>query len=191
MKKLLVLVAVLALVAAMVVPMSAFAAPGTGPVTAQIQVQGLVVAPTIDFGAPLGPVNLNADGVDPSMMEYGWNYGSATAGQIALYEGSSQTAKWTVTAVDGGTGLMSSNGNNLANYLLIGGGATEKGGPWNIANGGGATVQGTAYSGTLTYSGNTPNIWVPINFNAAQFIQASDLAGSYSDTITFTASVAP
>jgi hypothetical protein len=185
MKKLLVLVAVLALVAAMVVPMAAFAS------TAQITVQGDVKNPSIVFNAPTGPVNLNQNVADGPMMLYGWNYGSATAGSIYMYQGSSQTAKWTVTAVDGGTALMSDGANTLANYLLIGNGATANSGPWNIANGNPATVQGTPYSGTLTYSGTVADTWETLYFNAAQYIQASDVAGAYSDVITFSASVAP
>jgi hypothetical protein len=167
----------------------------SGHASPSLTVYGNVVAPTIAFNAPIGPVNLNNPAaVNGPMMEYGWNYGSATAGSIALYEGSSQAAVWTVTALDGGTGLMTTGTNTLANYLLIGGGASANSGPWNIANGGTAMDQnpgGSTYTGTLTYSGNTPNAWVPINFNAAQYVTASDVAGSYTDTITFTASVAP
>jgi hypothetical protein len=82
---------------------------------------------------------------------------------------------------------MAYNSVNLADFLLIG---QSTSGPWFIANGGAGTVEGTSYSGALTYSGNGLTGSLP--FAVDQFITPSDSTpGTYSITITFTGSVAP
>ena len=93
MKKILVLVAVLALVAAMVVPLAAYAAvPLTSSGT--VIVTGEMVAPTITLSAP-------AQFAFPQFVE-GPNTTNSGAGSVVFNPGSDQNAKWTLSATSSG-----------------------------------------------------------------------------------------
>ena len=154
---------------------------------------GTDAAPTVAFSAP-SPVNLNNGN---GMMMAGWNVATAGAGSVALTQGTSNNATWTVTAT-GASNMVNTASTPLQNYLLLGTAATNQ--PWYIANGsstvynvptaltaGGSAV--TSTSGPLTYSGQALNASIP--FYAAQYVTPTDALGVYSDTITFTASCMP
>ena len=105
MKKLLVLVAVLALVAAMVVPLAASAtAAGPAVVGGSVYATGVMVAPTVSITIP-GAISLGnfANGRNPS-TGYAWS--TVAYGTIILTPGSDAAATFTATAssVDDGNG---------------------------------------------------------------------------------------
>ena len=98
MKKILVLVAVLALVAAMVVPMAALATPaGPAVVGGDVYASGVMVAPTVSITVPSGGISLGnfADGRNPSA---GYDWSTASYGSITLTPGSDAAATFTATA---------------------------------------------------------------------------------------------
>jgi hypothetical protein len=161
--------------------------------TETVTVAGTDAAPTVAFSAP-SPVTLNNGN---GMMLAGWNVATGGAGSVALTQGTSNNATWTVTAA-GASNMVNGSSTPLQNYLLLGTAATSQ--PWYIANGsptsynvptalsaGGSTVTSTA--GPLTYSGQTLSATLP--FFAAQYVTPTDALGVYSDTITFTASCMP
>jgi hypothetical protein len=113
MKKLLVLVGILALVAAMVVPMAAFAAQ-------EIQATGTMVAPTVSITAP-GAISFGTftPGWNPSpttfKMASSWGY-------VTLTNNSDSGASFTLTAksdgtTDGNFTLGEMYSNDTHNYL--------------------------------------------------------------------------
>jgi hypothetical protein len=148
-------------------------------------VNGTFVGPSASINAP--------SAIGFGTFVPGWNYAgpSTTAGSVTV-GGSAGAVPWTVTAL--GNGWMTDGANQLSNPLLIGNSGT--GGPWCIANGGAASIDGTPYPtatpSTLTYTGTVSSS--NLAFAAAQYISASDAslpAGVYSDTITFTLSITP
>jgi hypothetical protein len=118
---------------------------------------------------------------------------SVTSGKVTVVPGTSGTISWTVTAQasTGNTpGKMSSGTTDLTYWLLIG---KDLAGPWYNANGStdAGTVKGTPYdAGPLTYTDTTsPGT---IGFCALQWMETTDTkVGTYSATITFTASCLP
>jgi hypothetical protein len=198
-KKLLILGIVLALVAALVIPTAVFAAPPTttqAPTTTAIVVTGTDAAPTVTFTAP-GSVNLNNTN---DMMMAGWNVATGGAGSVALTEGTSNNATWTVTA-ESSSPYMNNTSVNLQNFLLLGN-SNATGASWYIANGsvtqywvptvinaGSSDTAVYSAAGPLTYSGKT--LTAPIPFYAAQYVTPTDALGNYTATITFTASCMP
>ena len=118
---------------------------------------------------------------------------SVTAGKVTVTPGTSGTINWTVTAqaTTGNTpGKMSSGTTDLTYWLLIG---KDLAGPWYNANGStdAGTVNGTPYdAGPLTYTDTTSQ--GTIDFCALQWMETTDTKpGTYSATITFTASCLP
>ena len=105
MKKLLVLIGILALVAALVVPLAASAAPLVG---GDVEATGVMVAPTVSITVPSGGISLGnfADGRNPST---GYDWSTVTFGTITLTLGSDAAATFTATAnsVDDGYGNFS------------------------------------------------------------------------------------
>jgi hypothetical protein len=146
--------------------------------TSSTTVYGTIVGPTIVITAP--------SGFALPTFHAGWNTGSsATAGTVTVTAGSDGSSAWTVEAKSTVPQMASSV--NLADFLLIGQSTI---GPWFIANGGAGTVEGTLYSGALTYSGTGLTGSLP--FAVDQFITPSDSTpGVYTITITFTGSVTP
>jgi type 1 fimbria pilin len=173
-RKILFLGLILALLAVVAVPAVAFAATTGGT-----DVTGTFVAPTLSITTPD-----SADLVFPDFVQ-GWNYAGPGTLLVTFSQGSSQYTGWMVTAL--GDANMKDGATPLSNYLLIGDGIG-----WLIANGGGpASIDGGTYGpGTLTYTG-AAGVNLPFSFNAAQWIVPSDSAGTYTDTITFTASMTP
>jgi uncharacterized repeat protein (TIGR02543 family) len=154
--------------------------------TGIVVVNGDDVAPTVSISAP---INFSLDtGNGPNatpMMVAGWNtVASPNAGAVTLVQGSSEKAVYTVTA-QSGSPYMNNGSTNLQNYLLIG---QSTSGPWYIANGGSGAVQGTNYSGILTYTGTLTG---SLPFAADQYVTPTDAQGNYTATIVFTASVVP
>jgi hypothetical protein len=162
---------VLAVVAMVATPVAVFAA--TSETTT---VGGEVTAPSISI-IPPSPINF---GPFASATNSKW---ADTAGSVSVTLGSSQTASWQVTATDQytgtGTGHMY-NGAFLTNPLGISKDATN----WKVA--GGSAWNGYG-SGPLTYSGSGASGSLP--FAAQQTIVAGDVAGTYSITIVFSATI--
>ena len=134
-------------------------------------------------------------------MMAGWNVATGGAGSVALTEGTSNNATWTVTAVSSSPYMTNGSSVNLQNYLLLGN-SNGSGASWYIANGSvpeywvptainaGSSDQAVySASGPLTYSGKTLNASIP--FYAAQYVTPTDALGNYTATITFTASCMP
>jgi hypothetical protein len=134
------------------------------------------------------------------MMMAGWNVATGGAGSVALTQGTSNTATWTVTAA-GASNMVNGSSTPLQNYLLLGN-SNGSGASWYIANGsvtqywvptvinaGSSDTAVYSAAGPLTYSGQTLSASIP--FYAAQYVTPTDALGVYSDTITFTASCIP
>jgi hypothetical protein len=126
-------------------------------------------------------------------LKSGWNVtdwtnnGSSPTnlGSVTVTPGSSGVTSWTVTA-QGGANMMN-GGTSLTDPLLIG----PSNGAWSCADGtSSGTLNGSSYSGMYTATGSaalgTFNLW------AAQYGASTDSTpGSYSITITFTATCTP
>ena len=100
MKKILVLVTVLALVAALIVPMAVSAAGPSGPPVlagSDIEAAGVMVAPSVTVTAP-GPISFGnfVNGYNPSSTTWSWS--TTTWGSVTLTNGSDAAASFTVTA---------------------------------------------------------------------------------------------
>ena len=112
MKKLLALVAILALVAAMVVPMAAFAA-AAGPLVGggYVTATGVMVAPSVTVVAP-GPIAFGDfhDGYNPTSTTWSWS--TNTWGSVTLTNGSDAAASFIVYATPDNT-----NGNFSAGEM--------------------------------------------------------------------------
>jgi hypothetical protein len=105
MKKLLVLVAVLALVAAMVVPLAASATPAGAPQAGALEFYGAMIAPTIALTVPTGPVAFGpfAPGRNPAVG----TVNSPGDGDVILTQNSDANASFTLTV----TSTNDGNGN--------------------------------------------------------------------------------
>jgi hypothetical protein len=98
MKKLLVLVAVLALVAAMIAPMAAFAANPT------VEATGLLPStPSLQFTAPSGGISFGSFVLDRNPAGTAWDY-TPNPGSVTLNPGILTDASWTLTASSAGFG---------------------------------------------------------------------------------------
>jgi hypothetical protein len=173
MKKILILVAVLALIAAMIVPLAAFANE-----TATATFAGTDTHATIDVTAPTVP--------SFAPFVFGDNVTISNAdGAVVVTLNSQSPSSWTVTAkdlnTDGWSGYMTSGGTppsetgKLNNQLLIS--------PDNFI------TQYWANTG-FSYSGSVfPVPASPLPFYAKQHIVNEDVAGTYSITIVFAASL--
>jgi len=176
MKKLFVLVAVMALIAVMVVPASVFAF-STNPSVGIAYVSGNVVAPTITITPP--------PSIAFGLLKLGPNtMASAPNGGLAIALGSANSVTWQITAQD-----ISSNQGHLAlspsvylaDELTIG---KDTSSLWFNADGS---------SGVLTYTGGyNGSAWTgdALSFAAGQTVLATDPAGDgFYTTITFTATI--
>jgi hypothetical protein len=174
MKKILALVTVLALVAALVVPMAVSAAVGN-TATATNYVSGDVVAPSIGITAP----SVIAFG----MFKLGSNVmASSPNGGLNITLNSANSVTWQVTAEDVSTnnGLLNNGSSSLTEELMIGKNTSSL---WYNANGAG---------GVLTYTGGYNGSWTgdSLSFAAGQTVSASDPVGNgFWTTITFTATM--
>jgi len=188
MKKILVLVAVLALVAAMVVPLAAFAD------SQNVAVQGNWVDPTVTFNPTGSAINMGT-------LYTGWNPATGyeftgTYGSVKFLKNSdtSATCSLGVSSVTFGNGLgdMQNQSNTsiyLPNAMLV-----ELG--TNTATTNVDTDSGTAWVlGTLP---NGPSIGIPDDGNtyyfdigAAQQITTNPPAGTYLINVTISAGYTP
>jgi hypothetical protein len=166
MKKILALVAVLALVAALVVPMAVSADPSPSSVVAQ----GTIAAPTISVAAP--------SAYTWTLWKVGDNYGSDVQGSISVVSlGSANSVNWQVVAQDLGAdyGYMRTTGNvALANKFEI----SKDDSNFYYADTPGITYTG---AGLITTQA--------LDFYGYQKVTNTDAAGTYQMTITFTATI--
>jgi hypothetical protein len=167
MKKLLILVTVLALIAALVVPMAVSA----NTVTASVVAQGTITAPTISVSAP--------SAYTWTLWKVGDNYGSDVQGSVSVVDlGSANSVNWQVVAQDLGAdyGVMRTTGNvGLTNKFEI---SKDDSSFYN------ADKPGITYTGTGLAA--TPAL---LDFYGYQKVTNTDAAGTYQMTITFTATV--
>jgi hypothetical protein len=176
MKKILILAAALVLLAILVVPAAAYAGDTS---TVSGEVTSATVSVDVPIGLPFGTFSAGWNVTD-------WYNAHGWYGTVTVIPGTSGLTSWTVTAQ--GAAYMTASPTSLTKPLLIG----PANGSWSCADGtSSGDVHGVSYSGTCTYTG-TDN---PHNFDfwAAQYIETGDAAnaGSYSDTITFSASCLP
>lgn len=119
MKKILALVTVLALVAALIVPMAVSATtptPAGSPVGGgTVTVNGAMVAPSVGVTAP-GPINFGPfkDGYNPSSTTWSWS--TSTWGYVTLTDGSDAAATYTLSTAPDNT-----NGNYSAGEMYCSG----------------------------------------------------------------------
>ena len=170
MRKLIALGTVLALVTILVVPTLlmlpgvAFAIP-SGPGTGNTTIGGTLPQQTITVNAPTG--------MSFGTFTLGWNGPISGSGNVTT----NMVTSFSLAAAASGTGYMSSGASSFANQLQIGPDGTA----YVNAN------PGFNYSTSLDSNGN-----YHFNLYAKQLIVASDAAlptGSYSITITFTATI--
>jgi len=163
MKRKLILVVALALVALIIAPAAVLA--DTTNVT------GTVAGPTITVNAPAG---LSFGTFKTGSNIVADNTTSGTQGSVVITLNSANTVNWQVTAVDStNLGYMKNGSTPLFNKLSI----SASNGSWVLAN------TGINYTGT--YSTGSP-----FSFYSNQTIDMThDTAGSYSITITFTATI--
>jgi hypothetical protein len=161
MKKLLVLVTVLALVAALVIPMA---------VSADTPLSGFVTAPTISMTAP--------GAIDFTQFTFGVpDQKGPTAGTVVVVPGSANNVFWTVKATDVAygngymwTGAYGTGGTHLTDPLYI----LVDGVNWNYAN----------VNAAVTGSNNGG-----FSFYAKQTAEANDAAATYSDIVVFSVAI--
>jgi hypothetical protein len=172
----------------------AYAADGTSSLWAEVSANGRWFSNTSGNATiTITPPSAIAFGMLAYSATEPMDKASATSGKVTVVPGTSGTINWTVTAqaTTGNTpGKMSSGTTDLTYWLLIG---KSLAGPWYNANGStdAGTVNGTPYdAGPLTYTDTTsPGT---IDFCARQWIETTDTkVGTYSATITFTASCLP
>ena len=178
MKKLFVLVAVMALIAAMVVPASAFAF-STNPSVGTATVSGNVVAPTITVTPP--------SSIDFGLLKLGGNTkASLNNGGLAIDLGSANSVTWQITAQDVSTnqGHLAINPSvYLADELTIGKDTSNLNFDANGLGGNGILTYSGGYNGS-TWTGDT------VSFAAGQTVLATDPSVTgFTTTITFTAAI--
>jgi len=165
MKKLLVLITVLALIAAIIIPTAVYAADPSSVVA-----QGTIAAPTISVAAP--------SAYTWTLWKVGDNYGSDVQGSISVVSlGSANSVNWQVVAQDLGAdyGYMRTAGNvALANKFEI----SKDDSNFYYADTPGITYTG---AGLITTT--------PLDFYGYQKVTNTDAAGTYQMTITFTATI--
>lgn len=180
MRKIAILAIVAAVIAMLALPMAVSAQTTDGTV-----VSGVMVQASVSISVP--------DNLQFNNFVAGWNiknweaFDPNNSGNVTVTPGTSGIISWTVTAQ--GPAYMAHSSTNLTMPLLIG---NSTSGPWSCADGtSSGDVHGTNYSGTLTYSGTDATH--QFDFAAAQYIETSDanVAGAYTDIITFTASCVP
>jgi hypothetical protein len=193
MKKILVLALLLALVAILAVPMAATAATST---TITTTVGGNVSESSISITPPsaiaFGLLAVTTD-------NYGITKGSLTSGKVTVVAGTANNKDWSVKAESLGSnpGFLTSSGTPLTQRLLIGQ-VLSPSTQWYAAFGAANTApaKGPAYKSNAEWlyegTGNSagteaaPNI----DFCALQFVDGNDdTVGTYSITMTFTASI--
>jgi len=161
MKKILVLVAVLALVAALVVPMA---------VSADTALSGYVTAPTISMTAP--------GGINFGQFTFGVaDQQGPTTGSVAVVPNSANNVFWTVKATDAayGNGYLTTNGYGSGTAMHDPLWIMVDGANWNYANVN-APVSG---SNSSTFG-----------FYAKQTAEANyDAAATYYDTVVFSVAI--
>jgi hypothetical protein len=187
MKKLLVLVAVLALVAAMIVPMAASATAGGSAGSAQLSggvtvATGSIVAPTVSVVAPSGNIAFGSfvPGWNPTPTTFVWSL-SGTWGSVTLTDNSDPAASYVVTAQGYvGGGLDFSNGHmwspslgrDLDNPMQV---------AFGTATGSPAVIGAPGYLPAVTMTGNTPGTTL-FTLGAAQNVTTADAqAGAAGD----------
>jgi type 1 fimbria pilin len=179
MKKILVLVGVLALVAAMVVPMAALANP-------TVSVTGNVLAATVSLdypGTPTIPLGMFVVGRNPAGTA--WADTGATFGTVTVVNNSDPNPTWTLTATSINDGVKDfSNGKMYCDglgrylddalYVSLDGGTTAAQLP-----------SGVSATGHATYS---------FRLSAAQIVSQNDVnygTGNYYMIVQLNASIAP
>ena len=184
MKKLLVLVGILALVAVMVVPMAAFAQnAGSAQLSGGVTVAtGSIVAPTVSVEAPSGTIAFGpfVPGWNPTPTTFVWSL-SGTWGSVTLTDNSDPAASYVVTAQGYvGGGLDFSNGKmyspslsrDLDNQMQV---------AFGTATGSPAVIGTPGYLPAVTMTGNTPGTTL-FTLGAAQNVTTGDAqAGAASD----------
>ena len=162
MKKILALVAVMALVAALVVPLAASANALPTILTGTVTLPTVTVTPPANYAWTL--------------FKVGGNWSTDDTGSVVVSEGSANTTDWQVVAEDLSAtdyGFMRDGSNNaLATKFEIS----------KVYADGGLTWANTG----ITYTGTDAGSF---DFYGYQMVTNGDAAGTYSVTITFTATV--
>jgi hypothetical protein len=162
MKKILALVAVMALVAALVVPLAASANALPTILTGTVTLPTVTVTPPANYAWTL--------------FKVGGNWSPDQTGSVAVAEGSANSTTWQVVAQDLSAtdyGFMRDGSNNaLATKFEIS----------KVYADGGLTWANTG----ITYTGTDAGSF---DFYGYQMVTNGDAAGTYSVTITFTATV--
>jgi hypothetical protein len=194
-KRILIIGMILALVAVLVVPLTASAAN-----SGQTTVGGIIGGATVTMTAPSAIASWAATGWAGGNPNFGSgdNYGtSATPGTVTVNPGTSGVTSWTVTAActtnfskaatppQTGNMYCSTPSTWLKDALMIG--------PDNTVRAGSTWVSGNTWNNAGTgfsYTGNAASGSLPLF--AEQTITPTDTTpGSYSITISFTATCAP
>lgn len=198
MKKILALITVLALIAALVVPLAVSAA--TGPVVTaspNVEVTAAVVAPTVAVTAPTTGINLG------TFVGTGWTNGgaydwSSADGTINITPNSYPNATATITVMSGNYGTYGNFTNGCMwdgrymdrpLYVTVGDGTLNPvGSPSYLGDGSSAVYEIT--NGAATYTDTADSAYYSLG--AQQYVDSADLAagpGSYTFYMTVTAQV--
>jgi len=181
MKRLLVLVAVLALVAAMVVPMATFAA--APPTTAEVSIGGSVPAVASQYTfVPPGTINDSSwsliDWNGGNALQVGLNYAKATNGSVTFVQGNDGATGYKVTAVikpgwiDPSDSLAHMYDGNLALPT-----------PIKLSFDGGSSFANYNSSDVVTWNGPANTA---LYLNAEQQVNTTDAAGVYYVYVVYT-----
>jgi hypothetical protein len=170
MKKILALVAVLALVAALVVPMAVSAAP--------LNINGTVpfVQSTLTLNQP-GDITTWAPHGDGYIV-VGTNYGVAANGSVVYAQGNDGVTGWTLTAMV------------ASNYIDTDSLAHMWAGSFlptaiQLSNDGGATYYQFGSTTAFNYSGTTDGS-TPLYLEAQQKVNTTDVTGAYTIQVVYT-----
>jgi hypothetical protein len=192
MKKLLALVAILALVAAMVVPMAAFAYGGSSTVA----VTADWVAPTVTFTAPGSSINLGT--LYPNTTT-AWGY-TGVAGSVSFVQGSDTGATYVLSVSSPITGnwydghmQTSADWSYLANPLYVALGTESSVGAVNVDTDGATSwTYGNLPAGPASFTVPTTGVLYYFDVAAQQVMTAAiPTAGTYGITINVNATYAP
>jgi len=183
-KRLLILGMVLALIAVLAVPMAVSAATSV--------VSGTMTATAGSITISVAPITL------PALNRGAWSTGNFTTGLVTVNApsyGGSAVSHWTVNATGSPAKMVSTvpTSTSLNDQLLISPDNTT----WSGADGstnqsaqtgsvGTAAFSAAKFSGKYTVTGTASGSFTCY---AAQYIENTDLAGSYSETLTFTTGV--
>jgi hypothetical protein len=180
MKKLLALVAVLAMVAALVIPMAAFAeaGPGTYPVTLSGNVP--FVASVLLWNTPSNITQWGTSWTgneNGGQLKVGDNYAQSTPGYINFTQGNDGMTGWKLV-ITMGTGYESGQ---MYSYDAVPAGFLPSPLQINMDNSG--TVQNVANFQNYAMTGTAS---VALDLQAKQTVGTTDKAGTYGFTLTYT-----